>query len=119
MPSLIDLVKNGKIEKVKYFLKTDVRSRDVINSIDYEGLTALMCSKNVEMTRALLEGGADSNAVNSDGNTALMFSKSVEITRVLLEAGAIVNESNNFAHKALKNAPNKSVRKLLIEAGAK
>lgn len=59
------------------------------------------------------------NAQTKDGSTALMCSKDPEITALLLEAGADPSIKNYAGKNALDLAPTKAIRELLTANGAR
>lgn len=92
-----------------------------------EGLTGLMLAArhgHAEVTRSLLEFGANIEAINANGSTALTFaafSGKAVVAEILLNAGAKVNHSNSKGHTPLLAAAsqgNKNTVRLLLENGA-
>ena len=79
---------------------------------------------NTELSRVLIEGGADINTKNNDGNTPLLLSiiqNNTEISRLLIEKGADIyaknnNDSTPLLASTIKN--NTEISRLLIERGA-
>jgi len=89
-----------------------------VNDIDKYGKTALMYAQTVEQTRFLIENGADVNIKDNYGETPLMFTRSIEQTELLIGAGANVNEKNGNGVTPLMYAKSIAEAKLLLEAGA-
>ncbi|WP_164503782.1 ankyrin repeat domain-containing protein [Rickettsiales endosymbiont of Stachyamoeba lipophora] len=74
-----------------------------------------------EMTKVLLEQGADPNArdVNNDTSLHLAVQKGdIELTKALLERGADPNAKNNDEHTPLYRPANLEMLKVLLEQGA-
>ncbi|MCI5157089.1 MAG: ankyrin repeat domain-containing protein, partial [Candidatus Electrothrix sp. AUS1_2] len=100
------------------------------DAADKDGETPLMKAANskngVEITKLLLEYGADPNKQSNAGVTAIMRAASnsnngVEITKLLLEHGAEPNKQSNTGVTAMMKAAysaNPKVMKLLWEHGA-
>ena len=81
-------------------------------------------NNRLEITKLLIDSGADLNAKNRYGNTALIrsvLSKSPETAKLLIEAGADLNIQNDFSDTALIKATEDNsieMASLLINAGA-
>lgn len=99
-----------------------------VNSEDDQGLTVLMCSvatpHSLDITRMLLEAGANVNARTEGGASALsyaVFIGDTEAVRMLLEAGANVNIRDSLGRPFLNNVvqvqDNSDVICLLLNAG--
>lgn len=78
---------------------------------------------NGEVTRVLLENGADVNAKNAEGNTPLfaaVHQQNAEVTAMLIGKGADVNAKNNYGYAPIRAASrngNAEILKILIEGG--
>ena len=102
-----------------------------INTKNNYGNTALMLAsrynENVEVTKALINAGADINAKGNDGWTALIsasrYNINLEVIRALINAGADVNAEDNDGWTALVHAHiyngNEKITQALIDAGPK
>jgi ankyrin repeat protein len=96
------------------------------NIADVVGYTPLMMTRDVEMARRLLDGGADVNEMNmrrQDGTTALIFAieseKDTSFVALLLERGADVTASLDIGWNSLMRAADMNrvdVMKLLLAA---
>jgi len=78
----------------KYFTKIGDNLSN--RSID-TGQTPLMFSKSLEVTKLLLENGADPNLQNREGNSALHFSiarDDFETSKILIQWGARKDQRN-------------------------
>jgi ankyrin repeat protein len=84
-----------------------------VNATDPNGRTDLFHARSGEMTKVLIEAGADVNVIDKHGYTPLVLSKNVKKTKALLEAGAITTD------EAINHAPNKAIAKLLIKFSSK
>jgi ankyrin repeat protein len=88
-------------------------------------MRACAYNKKVEVTKVLLENGADIDEKDEGGKTALMhaifFVNKPAVVRLLLENGANVNAKDKYGRTALMMASNrpKRFRQLLINYGAK
>lgn len=76
--------------------------------VDYKGedqSTALMCCRDAQSARILLEAGANPNAFNRFGNTAVIRSiieeRELELLRILVDGGANPAWANNDGNTAL------------------
>ncbi len=88
------------------------------NIADEVGRTPLM-SASVETARLLLARGARVNAQDVYGGTALMTSTdNLAKTRLLLAHGADVNARNNEGQTALFRCDNQAILELLLKRGA-
>ena len=107
---------------------TDVMSQLLASGIDVNAIcddynrTYLMFAKTPEMTRILLDAGANPNASDHIGYTHLMhFTHShsrLEITKLLLDAGANPNAKSKSDVTALMLSGSPQVTSLLLAAGA-
>lgn len=100
MGALHEAAYNGDLDKVRECLNAgaDPNSRDKsgFTPLHWVAFRALVGWSPVEVTRFLLEAGADVNAPTSDeiGNTPLLFAckaGSERVARTLIDAGANVN----------------------------
>lgn len=95
-----------------------------VNEKDEDGFTALMYSEHADITRELIEAGADVNATSNDGRTALMLAASsgfIDIVNILLDNKANVNMATEDGWTALTYAVDHGyldMVKILIESGA-
>ena len=80
--------------------------------------TPLHASKNSQITKLLIDAGADVHSVDLYGRQPLHFAKDAEMTRLLIEAGAEVNSKDNEGWTPLHFAKNTKIAEVLIEAGA-
>ena len=72
-----------------------------------------------EVTKALLEAGANPNAPNKAGRTPLHVAENMEAAKVLLNAEGIdINARNKYKRTPLHTAKNMELAKILLEAGA-
>jgi len=119
-PRLIEMAGDNNIEKVKYLL--EVEDNDA-NDKDIAGQTALMYSDNYEMSKLLIDNGADVTIqADYNGETALSMSNDYEVSKLLINNGADVNSKNNYGRTPLmgsmyRDAPI-AIAKLLVESGA-
>lgn len=92
---IVEYVKNNDLEKAKQCIEND---NSLVDARDEESkFTLLMiCAKKgyFEMTKLLVENGANLNSRSKTGLTALMFAcaeKQIEIAKYLIDCGADVN----------------------------
>jgi hypothetical protein len=122
----------GDVETTRELLKYYVD----VNARGYRGYTALVnaegcyigsenATRREEITKLLLQHGADPNLATDDGTTALMYAArngNASVIRRLLRAGATVNARNKEGMTALMFASrtfcNPEAVQLLINAGA-
>ena len=85
---------------------------DLNQVLTSEGQTALMAAvyyRRKEMTKILIENGADINAVDRNGKSVLMYAAETwapEITRILIDNGANLDHRNPQGQKAIDVAYN-------------
>ena len=130
-----ELVKTGTPEEVKKAIKegadVNARTTEEIESFgEVEGVTPLIMAawynENPEVTKLLLDAGADVNARDKNGCTPLIwaavFNENPEVTKVLIDAGANVNARSEYGTTPLMHAAwynqNPEVIKVLLDAGA-
>lgn len=77
-----------------------------------------------EVTKVLLDNGADVNAKNGEGNTPLfaaVHQQNAEVAAMLIRKGADVNAKNNYGYAPIRAASrngNAEILKILIDGGA-
>lgn len=117
-------IRNGNLERVK---KTLDNIPDLLHAIDDRGSTPLLLATyygHIDVTKYLLDLGAEVDAKDSSGNTALMgvcFKGYEKIVALLVNAGANVNHVNSMGATSLIYAAsfNKiGIAKILLENGA-
>ncbi len=124
MNQLMNYIRSGQINEVKSLLMVN---RELVNQKDDRGFTPLIMSTytgNLELTKLLIELGADVDLAGAAGNTALMgvaFKGSLEMTNLLLTSGADIDQKNDQGETALIyavkfNQP--EIAKLLVDEGA-
>lgn len=112
-----------------YIIQIEDLLRDGINVRDEKGDTALMISTDnnyPDITKAILDEGADVNIKNFNGNTALMSAamnghNEPAILYTMISKGADVNQKNNESQTALMMASrsgNVEMVKIFISKGA-
>ncbi|XP_021945663.1 ankyrin repeat family A protein 2 [Folsomia candida] len=90
-------------------LDTDINDKNV-NSLDSDGLTALMWASfhgKVCIAEMLVNKGVDVNMTGPDGQTSLMFSAAkghVDVSNYLLSSGAELEAEDEFGNTALMHA---------------
>ena len=118
--AFMDAAQIGDIIRFKKLLKKVPN----VNEKDENGFTALMYTEHADITRGLIEAGADVNATSNDGRTALMLAASsglIDIVKILLDNKANVNLATEDGWTALTYAVDHGyldMVKTLIEAGA-
>ena len=91
MSSIHDLIRQGELEQIQNLLK---ENPEWANAKDGRGFPALVLSayrNNMEITKLLLDSGADIEGRDAAGNTALMgaaFKGLKDMVELLLKAGA-------------------------------
>ena len=89
-----------------------------INFKSQRGLCLFGVIKNKEMAKVLIDAGIDVNRQDENGNTPLCFVETKEVAEALIEAGADINHQNKDGETPLHLAKNKEVMEALFEAGA-
>ena len=91
---------------------------DVNEKGGIDGQTPLHFAHTAEMTKVLLQCGADPNATDESERTPLYYAESAEQTKALLTAGADATWSDNQGYTALHQARGGEQTRALLEAGA-
>jgi len=117
----------GEIDTIRLLLKHNPEYVDIYNT-NYFGETPLFNAtetKNYEISKLLLENGADVNAGNfEDNTTSLMncsFNNDIETTKLLLQYNADPDLTNKYGDTALHMACREGyveIVKLLLEHNA-
>ena len=119
-----DLIRQGKVEAVVAAISD---SPNLISDKDKKGFPPLILasySDQFEITKLLLEKGADVNALDVAGNTALMgvsFKGYTKIAELLIQKGAEIDIQNLNGATALIYAATFGrieIAKLLVTSGA-
>jgi ankyrin repeat protein len=112
------------IEKIKLEIENN---SNCINEKDERGFPPIVLAtygQHIEITKLLIEAGANIDQKDSAGNTALMgvtYKGNVEIAKILIDSGADVNATNfNKATPLIYAAMFSQIKiaKLLLENGA-
>jgi ankyrin repeat protein len=125
------LMRICKISKDYDIIKNLLKSGSNINQKDKDGLTPLMYAikynhKNIQISKFLIENGADVNLLNNYDSSPLMLacgiSENLELIKLLIQSGSNINQQNKDGWTALMIAirHNKDISmiKLLIEQGS-
>ena len=101
---LIDAVQAGNITKVKSYIEkgVDINTRGGLYL--WPPLHYAVHNNNIEMSKLLIDNGANVNVKNMDKVTALMWAADIgntEIAQLLLENGADIDAINFKGHTAL------------------
>ena len=97
MANIRDYIRSGDIVKIKEEINRDSKC---INEKDERGFPPIVLAtygQNIQITKLLIEAGAEVDQKDSAGNTALMgvtYKGNLEIANLLVDAGANVNASN-------------------------
>lgn len=95
---------------------------NIVNIKNSDGYTLLMMAQTPEMSKMLIENGADVNYQSPDGKTALLLAierDSSEQVRILLEAKANPDiKSPDNRYSALMIAKSEEIAYLLLKSGA-
>ncbi|CAG5123491.1 unnamed protein product [Candidula unifasciata] len=123
-------VQANKLENIICLLQFSKYSKDILNTQNYDGLTAVIVASkncNLEAVKCLVDHGADVNIQDMSGNTALLHAltnvgdEDGQILTTLISAGSNVNHQNSAGVSPLMSAVEKckpNVVKLLINLGA-
>ena len=119
-------VQNNDVKKIEEILqKTEEKNekpQDIVNFKNADGYSLLMLSKTAEMSKMLIENGADVNYMAPDGSTALLQAvknNDKEQVEVLLSAGAKAEIKDlKSGYNALMLSQNNEIAYLLLKAGA-
>lgn len=107
MATIHNHIRSGNNEQVLEYIRNHP---DAVNAKDEKGFSALVLATyidNLEITKTLIENGAEVNAKDGMGNTALMgvaFKGNLEIARLLLDHGADATIKNSHQMTALDYA---------------
>ena len=118
----VEAASKGDTEKVLFLLEEGLPI-DASNAIGETALLAACFAGRTEMTKLLLESGADPNQPAQSGNPVIfeVLSGKVEILRLLIEAGANLNVRGTHKLTPLHSAVAEGlseVVELLLTAGA-
>jgi ankyrin repeat protein len=97
--NIFQIARSGDAYRLKDFLNSNLKTD--INQKNHRGYSPLMISvynSNHEVSRMLLEEGADPNSSDFSGNTVLMgaaFKGDVELVILLVNRGAKLDRRNN------------------------
>lgn len=113
---------DDKVEDVKKIITDDKVSKDILNFKNADGYTLLMLAKTAEMSKMLIENGADVNYIAPDGSSALLIAvknNNKEQVLVLLNAGASAEvKDKKSGYNALMLAQDEEIAYLLLKSGA-
>ena len=121
---VFDLCRNGKTAELKTLLQLDT---SLINYKKSNGFTPFIIATyngQVDVSKLLIEKGADINAQDRSGNTALMglcFNGNVELVKLLINNKVMINTLNfNHASALIFAATfgHVDIVQLLLKAGA-
>ncbi|MCR5401249.1 MAG: ankyrin repeat domain-containing protein, partial [Treponema sp.] len=90
-PMLNIAVRNDNAQLVEWLLKNGAELNPVSEDRGYTPLMDAVWRKNEEITKLLIDKGADVNVINKEGQTMIILSvgsENLEITRLLCQAGA-------------------------------
>ncbi|MDY6788085.1 MAG: ankyrin repeat domain-containing protein [candidate division WOR-3 bacterium] len=91
--SLFEAINKKNAELVKALLNSGIE----VDCEDDMGFTPLLISEDAEITKLLIEAGANINKqFIENGSTPLHRAKTVEIAKMLIDAGADMNIKNDF-----------------------
>ncbi|MBN2839027.1 MAG: ankyrin repeat domain-containing protein, partial [Fusobacteriaceae bacterium] len=88
-----------------------------VNMQNNNGYTALMISKDYEISRLLVKNGANANIKNKYLNTALDIAENIQIIKLLLENGADINSRDESLETVIFTSNIEKIR-LLSKFGA-
>ena len=119
-------VQNNDVAEVKKILQKEeskaVADENIVNFKNADGYSLLMLSKTAEMSKMLIENGAEINYTAPDGATALLLavkSDNFELVRLLLDNKAEPNITDKTSgYSALMLAKNEEIAYLLLKFGA-
>ena len=119
-------VQNNEVKKIEEIIKKteekNEKPQDIANFKNADGYSLLMLSKTAEMSKMLLENGAEVNYVAPDGGTALLQAvknNNKAQVEVLLSAGATAEiKDAKSGYNALMLAKSDDIAYLLLRAGA-
>ncbi len=102
-PMLNIAVRNDNTKLVEWLLKNGAELNPVSEDRGYTPLMDAVWRKNTEITKLLIDKGADVNIINKEGQTMIILSvgaDNVEISRMLCEAGADVDIQDQMGMSA-------------------
>ncbi len=124
MANIHDNIRLADIKTIKLEIENNPKC---INQKDERGFPPIVLAtygQHIEITKLLIEAGANIDQKDSAGNTALMgvtYKGNVEIAKILIDSGSDVNATNfNKATPLIYAATFSQIKiaKLLIENGA-
>jgi len=104
MNALFEAIRNQNIDQVRSVLESNP---EFLKTTDQRGSTPLILATYVnlfDITKALIEAGADVNQQDASGNTALMgvcFKGNIQIAELLVSKGAHLDTINSNGATAL------------------
>ncbi len=102
-PMLNIAVRNDNAQLVEWLLKNGAELNPVSEDRGYTPLMDAVWRKNEEITKLLIDKGADVNVINKEGQTMIILSvgsENLEITRLLCQAGADVDIQDQMGMSA-------------------
>lgn len=119
-------VQNNEVKKLEKILKKEKEEiktpQDIVNFKNADGYSLLMLSKTADMSKMLIENGADVNYIAPDGSSALLQAvknNNKQQVEVLIGAGATAEvKDSKSGYNALMLAISDDIAYLLLRAGA-
>jgi len=117
---IFDAIRSGDLAKVKELVEKDPKLVKARNASQSTPLHVAVDANNEQIARYLIEKESDLNSVNIFDYTPLFYAKKVEISKLLVQSGADINYGTSYRTALGRSLAQRSreVAEYLLEKGA-